>query len=117
MSERQKKVFNYRLSRARRYIECCFGILASKWRIFQRPLNVDIDLAECIVKAACILQNFVRQRHGGRDDTNGLELCHFPSIDKDSLSRANKNGLTARDKFADYFVEVSPLPWQHQSIR
>ena len=47
----KKKIFNYRLSRARRYIECTFGILANKWRIFHKPLNVKIDFAETIIKA------------------------------------------------------------------
>jgi hypothetical protein len=45
-----KMVFNYRLSRARRFIECSFGILTNKWRIFHRPLNVNIEIAIDIIK-------------------------------------------------------------------
>ena len=44
-----KKIFNYRLSRARRFIECAFGIMANKRHIFHRPMNVNIDFAECTV--------------------------------------------------------------------
>lgn len=61
---RNKRIFNYRLCRARRYIECTFGILANKWRIFHRPLNVNIKLAVSITKASCLLHNFTRERHG-----------------------------------------------------
>lgn len=60
----KKKIFNYRLSRARRYIESTFGILSNKWRILHRPLNVSVELSEKIVKACCILHNFVRVRDG-----------------------------------------------------
>jgi len=59
-----KTVFNYRLSRARRFIECLFGILTNKWRIFHRPLNVNIELAIDIIKACVVLHNFVRLRDG-----------------------------------------------------
>jgi len=41
-----KKIFNYRLCRARRFVECAFGILSKKWRIFHRPLNVTKPLAK-----------------------------------------------------------------------
>ena len=46
--------FNTRLSRARRFIECTFGILSNKWRIFHRPMNVNVQLAVGITKACCI---------------------------------------------------------------
>jgi hypothetical protein len=45
-------------------VECAFGILSNKWRIFQRPLNVTPDIEVVIVKASVVLNNFVRERDG-----------------------------------------------------
>lgn len=65
-----KRVFNYRLSRARRYVECTFGILSNKWRILHRTIDVDVEFAIDIVKSCCVLHNFVRKRDGySFDDT------------------------------------------------
>ena len=41
----QQQIYNSRLTRARRMVECAFGILANKWRIFHRPLDVTPQLA------------------------------------------------------------------------
>jgi hypothetical protein len=46
----KKRVYKYRLFRTRRYVECAFGILSNKWRIFQWPLNVSPDFIVDIVK-------------------------------------------------------------------
>ncbi|XP_064468553.1 uncharacterized protein LOC135379852 [Ornithodoros turicata] len=55
-----KRVYNTRLSHARRRIENAFGILASRWRIFRRPLNVKVENVELLVQASIVLHNFLR---------------------------------------------------------
>lgn len=53
----EERIFNYRLTRARWYAECAFGILSNKWWMFHRPLNVNVDFTIVIVKDCCVLLN------------------------------------------------------------
>ena len=59
-----KRIFNYRHTRARRMIECTFGIFANKWRIFHRPIDVNINYCVRIIKTCCVLHNYVRIKDG-----------------------------------------------------
>jgi len=63
-----KKIFNYRLCRARRFVECAFGILSNKWRIFHRPLKITKPLAKSIVQACVVLLNLVREMDGAHNE-------------------------------------------------
>lgn len=114
-----KRIFNYRLTRARRFVECTFGIFSNKWQIFHRPLNVSKEFAKDIVKAGVILHNLVRERDGFRNNdmyvdipTGGLQ-----NITQNKSVRSGRHANDIRNEFANYFVsECGALPWQMSKI-
>ena len=55
-------IFKYRLSRGRRLIENTFGILASRFRIFRRPIIEKIENIKYITKATVMVHNFLIKR-------------------------------------------------------
>ena len=61
LSSEKKKIDNYRHSRARRVIENTFGILATRWRIFHKPIKATIENAENYTLACLALHNYLRQ--------------------------------------------------------
>lgn len=111
----KQRVCNYRICRARRLVECTFGILANKWRIFHRPLDVTTKLAEDIVNSCCVLHNFVRRRDGIRV----ADECYESPLEGISRIgvRADFSGTEVRDYFANYFISLQgSVPWQYDSI-
>ncbi|XP_040197230.1 protein ANTAGONIST OF LIKE HETEROCHROMATIN PROTEIN 1-like [Rana temporaria] len=112
--DNRKRIFNYRLCRARRLVECAFGILANKWQIFLKPINLKIENACKVIKAACILHNLVRERDGVNfEDTlsHNIEPAEFLHV------RGPMVGFTIRDAFADYFMSsAGALSWQENMI-
>lgn len=54
-----RKIYNYRVSHARRIVENGFGILCSRFRIFHTIINLQPENIEPIVMACCALHNFL----------------------------------------------------------
>lgn len=58
-----KRIYNYRISRARVTIENAFGILVSRWRILRNSITCFPENAEKIVLATIALHNFIKKNN------------------------------------------------------
>ncbi|CAF4935682.1 unnamed protein product [Pieris macdunnoughi] len=110
-----KKIYNYRLSRARRFVEeCAFGILSNKWRIFHSSIMINPLSAKHIIKAACVLHNFVRRRDGYQfEDTIRCDMEEFDGV---QAVGGRSSGIAVRVSFVEYFNGPGAVPWQNRMI-
>nr|CAI5861403.1 unnamed protein product [Callosobruchus analis] len=62
----QERIFNYRLSRARRVVENVFGILSSIFRIFKKPIVLEPLRVTEITMTCVLLHNLLRKSRTSR---------------------------------------------------
>ena len=55
----EKRIYNYRHSRARRISENVFGILANRWRVFHTTMHLSPERATSVTLSALILHNYL----------------------------------------------------------
>ncbi|KAG1927296.1 protein ALP1-like [Pimephales promelas] len=104
-----KRMFNYRLSRARRISENVFGILSQRFRVFRRTLQVQPSVVDQVVKAACVLcPKGNGQNHPAEDDQDceqtlqGFEHCR---------------GQRASELHKEYFNSpAGEVAWQYEHV-
>ncbi|GFO04494.1 hypothetical protein PoB_003099900 [Plakobranchus ocellatus] len=105
-----KRMFNYRLSRARKQIECAFGKLSSMRRFLRKPIEVHVDFAIDIVKATWVLHNYIQNREPeGTNDMDTIDadtdspLMAMPTTAR-SAGRQNGDGKAVRNSLMNYFT-------------
>ncbi|KAK2725777.1 hypothetical protein QYM36_000310 [Artemia franciscana] len=135
VADRQKRVYNYRLSRARLVVENAFGILAARWRIFNSPINCKLETVDSIVKACCCLHNFVMSENSQYCPINFVDAqsgnreiipgAWRTMVSDNWLQRQQRQGannfavtpMTIRTKFLEYFNSgQGALPWQEEYL-
>lgn len=57
----EKKIYNYRVLRARRIVENAFGILASWFWKFHTDINIDLKIIESVIIVSCALHNYLTE--------------------------------------------------------
>uniref|UniRef100_A0A1B6LH18 DDE Tnp4 domain-containing protein n=1 Tax=Graphocephala atropunctata TaxID=36148 RepID=A0A1B6LH18_9HEMI len=133
----KQKVFNYRLSRARRIVENAFGILAARFRIFERPIPLTPEKIDSIVKACVTIHNWLRIKSPGVyfyrgcvDEENidtgeivpgswrqAVQNEGLMSVKDTSKPRnPTKAAKQVRDNLADWFMGDGSVNWQLQFI-
>ncbi|GFO50156.1 hypothetical protein PoB_007666100 [Plakobranchus ocellatus] len=126
--DREKRIFNNRLSRARRDVEIVFGILASRFGVYQRPMMLSLEKATIVTIACCYLHNFLRKKSdrylslGNVDweDANyNINDGEWRATQRDlaGLCPTFRRNMTERAKFVRetlqrYFCNRGSGPWQ-----
>jgi len=110
-SERSEIVFNYRLSRARRVIENSFGILATRFRIFRRPIIAGVEKTIAITKAAVALHNYLIAEESQRYIPENNEIIQ--NIPRQGSKNSPNEAKRIRDQFKTYFNSPEgTVSWQ-----
>ena len=117
----ERRIFNYRLSRARRCVENAFGILAQQWRIYRGSLGCTPEKAALLVKATCALHNLLRQRDVDVDSA-GRSYAAVPAecdsaptlrgIGRMGANNHSRETARVRQALTAYVNGVGSVPWQ-----
>lgn len=129
----ERKIFNYRLSRARRIVENVFGILASRFRIFHTAINLNLEHIERVVMACCVLHNFLRRKCSqsytppmSLDDEDVIDgnvilglrpdAGVFVDLQRGPTRNYGEAAKNVRQKFLTYFNGKGKVPWQDHFV-
>lgn len=115
-----RRIFNYRLSRGRKTVECAFGMACEKFAVLNGPIRIrKLENINSVIKAACILYNFVRKNEGihytpthNSDDESSQQNRVEPLPETSNIDN-NAPAHVLRNFLANYFITPrASLPWQ-----
>ena len=87
----EKRIFNYRLSRARRVIENVFGIMAARWRILRKPICGKLENIDGLIQAICVLHNYLQRDNISRS-SDERQYCPRGFVNREAADGTLEEG-------------------------
>lgn len=129
---REERIFNYRLSRARRVVENAFGVLAMRFRVLTTTMRQSPEVVNLIVTVCCILHNIIRERYPNINiqlydiedqNHNAIPGAWRAGIQMHDINRniggntGKKRAKAQRDLLKLYYNSpAGSVPWQEDMI-
>ena len=115
---KERHIFNYRLSRARRVVENAFGILTNQWRLYNCRINLNPDNVTTVIKATVVLHNILTLPNDtARTDVVDNRAEIHDDAFQDLARQGNRPATAAsgvRNYFTDYFnSDCGSVEWQN----
>lgn len=87
------------------------------FRVFRRPFECRVELVETIVKATCVLHNYLIKHkfYDMRDDIEGLDDSQLTPLAYSGL-RCSNDSFFVREEFCKYFNGIGAVPRQSTRI-
>lgn len=113
----KERVYNYRICRARRVIENAFGIMSSIFRILRRTMEISVINTEVIVKACCVIHNYLREKKINYVNVNANPSTDiFVDLQHEGSNFSSNSAREIREELANYFCNKGELTYQWQNI-
>lgn len=139
LTNKERRVFNYRLSCARRVVENSFGILTNRFRVFMAPISLNPEKIETIVMACCSLHNYLCSKNKSKsvyappgtldsedsethtitygDWRNQQQSQSMQPLQRQGGNRNTQSARDIRNYLTEYFSSNNgSVPWQDNVI-
>ncbi|XP_050307342.1 uncharacterized protein LOC126747932 [Anthonomus grandis grandis] len=130
----EKRIYNYRLSRARNVVENAFGLIASRFRILHTCINLNVSKAKYIILAICVLHNYLRRHSSSyitsstldkeNSETHEIEggdwrqqNYEITSLKQNIVRNVPLEAKQNRENYLRYFLGKGKIAWQEEMIK